>query len=665
MIRDAAKVRPKIDVKQFRSLGEEEQYRYIYDRFHLAFYSDCSGEALNDSRRVIGLVKRQAPREDAPESADGGYWYYAYPIDCLDDEENFERSVLFKDARNRFRVRIPNWNEKSVQAAQKACEEVDQNDWGQKMVSMEYHIAPRDTWIPIWVSDVHVLDCSPAEMHERIKKICAEAKTLTGAISQLEAKCQELEQQREGQEKQLEEVRANLEAERRELEGQQEAREQLMRALKEEADRKKRAEDALSALDAEACAFAGRLQAYGLEVDREALGLCLPAEQPPERCAGESVPDERKLILDLPLLAAQVRDAISKDQKLYYEEHVIREFLGAMFTDQIIILSGPPGTGKSSLPPAVARCIGAECRMVSVQPSWTDNQDLLGFYDPARERFVATPFLDILVEAKNDPSTIYLVCLDEMNLVRVEYYFSEILSAMETEKKELRLYSPYIYDLRRKTLRRQLGAMSKLEPGPEAVEKLHAAQDALELLDRYAAVFPLPDNVQFIGTLNVDETTKGLSPKVLDRSFIIEIDRRAPSAGAAAPGSIQDGTPQAGSPPSGPVSSFVPSAFRRGVLCGLAEGGLEARKRALGGLMAKLKEQLEEAEYSQQISVSLSARGQAHVDKLFRRGLEPDDVFLGKVLSAMRYTAPELDGLIQKQAGEAYERLAAARGRDD
>lgn len=622
MIPDTVRSCPRIEAEKFRDLEEGEQHRYIHDRLHLDFYSECSGEVRNDGRRFIGLVRRSA--------AENNEIYYLYPVDCLNETETFERRILFEDID---RIRIPG---KGITAAQKACEEIDQNDMGMKMVSAKYQIAPRDRFLPIWVSDIRVLDCSPAEMIERIKGILAKVRSLTGTISQMEQQQKELE-------KKLETVRGIAETESDKLRRLNEECERIKQAWQEEADRKRRMEEASKALEVKAHAFADRLQEYGLEVDRAALGLSLPAEQPQEQDRNESIPD-------LSLLAKQVRDAISQEQKLFYEEHIIREFLGAMFTGQLIILSGPPGTGKSSLPPAIAKCIGAECRMVSVQPSWTDNQDLLGFYDPTRERFAATPFLNILVEARNDPGVIYLVCLDEMNLVRVEYYFSEILSAMEAEKMELRLYSPYTHDLRRKTLRRQLGTLLGQEPSQDTVEKLYAIQDALALLDRYEALFPLPDNVQFIGTLNMDETTKGLSPKVLDRSFIIDIGRRAEPVGIASPDPARNHTPPAGQTP---LHSFSPLAFREGICCGLDDDGVDKLERDLDSRMAELKKWLE-AKQLQEVSVSLSARGRAHIDKLFRRGLELDDVFLGKILCAMRYTEPELDDLIQEQAGQTF-----------
>lgn len=633
---------PKMIVDQFWNMEEGEKYRYIQDQLHLEHYSRCSGEALNDGRRFIGLVRRQA---NDLTGTGGNTRYYIYPIDCLDKDENFGRSKLFVDILGRSRIMDRDKN--GIAAAKNACAEVDEKGRGQKVVTAEYYFVPAENRSPnerspVRVSNLRVLDLSQAELHERIKAVCAEVNTLTDGVGQLEAKKGALE--KECQE--LEDRRATLEKDRQELELQRQALEEKLAAVRGLLERDG---DALRTLETTAHDFAERLRAYGLEADLAALGLSLPEKQPPEPGKDAPVPY-------LPTLAAQVRDAIFRDQKLYYAEHIIREFLGAMFTNQIIILSGPPGTGKSSLPQAVARCTGAQCRMVSVQPSWTDNQDLLGFYDPTRERFAATPFLDILAEAKSDPDTVYLVCLDEMNLVRVEYYFSEILSAMETEEKELRLYSPYSCEMRRNALQRRLGALSGLEPSPETAEEARAIQDKLALLNRYEAAFRLPDNVQFVGTLNMDETTKGLSPKVLDRSFIIELDRTEPPAVPA-----QGSTPPEAATSSAHISGVTPSSFQRG--CGLSGDELAERKEDLKKQMTELNKQLKESEPTQEISVSLSARGQTHAEELLRRGLEPGDVYLGKVLSAMRYTQPEQNELLQKEAAKTVKELAAARGK--
>jgi 5-methylcytosine-specific restriction protein B len=114
---------------------------------------------------------------------------------------------------------------------------------------------------------------------------------------------------------------------------------------------------------------------------------------------------------------------------------------------------------------------------------------------PARAHdhsYVRTAVIDLLLRAAEDPARPYLVILDEMNLARVEYYFSDFLSALESgEPIEL------------------------MAPGVE--EELLALGH-----DEIPAQLRIPPNVSFVGTVNVDETTQSFSPKVLDRANVIE-----------------------------------------------------------------------------------------------------------------------------------------------
>ena len=57
------------------------------------------------------------------------------------------------------------------------------------------------------------------------------------------------------------------------------------------------------------------------------------------------------------------------------------------------------------------------------------DDDLLGYYNALTSRFHPTPFLRFLQRAAADPATPFFVCLDEMNLARVEHYFARFLSA--------------------------------------------------------------------------------------------------------------------------------------------------------------------------------------------------------------------------------------------
>lgn len=202
------------------------------------------------------------------------------------------------------------------------------------------------------------------------------------------------------------------------------------------------------------------------------------------------------------------------DQQLVYNEAVIRSFVYAIQANVLTILAGPSGTGKSSIVHAFARAVEhAEVRMVPVQSSWTDTQDLLGYFHPTDKAFVPTPFMEAMAEAalKENAHKIFLICLDEMNLAHVEYYFSEILSAREEKKQQIHLYPKRHWET----------AKLILQEGTADIERLQSAKELIEL---YPPLFTIPPNVRFIGTLNMDHTVKPLSPKVIDRSFIIEIN---------------------------------------------------------------------------------------------------------------------------------------------
>ena len=129
---------------------------------------------------------------------------------------------------------------------------------------------------------------------------------------------------------------------------------------------------------------------------------------------------------------------------------------------------------------------------MSVRADWTDNRSMLGYYNPLTERYVPTELLRLLLHASQDQEPHFAI-LDEMNLAKVEYYFSDFLSAMES--------------------------------GTEMV--LHGAGDAVTAeIDGEDTSIPerlaVPPNVFFTGTVNVDETTYMFSPKVLDRANVIE-----------------------------------------------------------------------------------------------------------------------------------------------
>lgn len=132
---------------------------------------------------------------------------------------------------------------------------------------------------------------------------------------------------------------------------------------------------------------------------------------------------------------------------------------------------------------------------IAVRSDWTDPRGLIGYFNPLTSSYVRTDLVEVLLRAGDDPNRPYLVILDEMNLARVEYYFSDFLSALESGEP-----------------------LSLMSPG--AADENAANQESAEV--ELPAELEIPANVSFIGTVNVDETTHPFSPKVLDRANVIE-----------------------------------------------------------------------------------------------------------------------------------------------
>jgi len=198
---------------------------------------------------------------------------------------------------------------------------------------------------------------------------------------------------------------------------------------------------------------------------------------------------------------------------LFYEKNIIKMFYSSLCTNQITVLSGNPGCGKSSLVEGFAEAVSANYKNIAIQPNWTENHDLLGFFDPINEVYMPTPFLDAIVEASENPSDLFIICLDEMNLSYVEYYFSEFLSKMQSSSRQIDLYSKhYSPDLKKEN------ELNFVDPVKKAnlIKKITNSQ-------KYPHLLRIPENVRFVGTINKDETTKNLSPKVIDRSCVINI----------------------------------------------------------------------------------------------------------------------------------------------
>lgn len=158
------------------------------------------------------------------------------------------------------------------------------------------------------------------------------------------------------------------------------------------------------------------------------------------------------------------------------------------------ILAGLSGSGKTLLAQRYGQALSEQFGLPAdkhvfvqaVQPGWYDPSPLFGHINPLRpDNYVRSPLLDFLLQAANSPGQPFIAILDEMNLSHPEQYFAPVLSAMETGE-HLRLHNEG------------------------------------KTFDGVPSTIPFPSNVAFIGTVNMDETTHGISDKVLDRAFTME-----------------------------------------------------------------------------------------------------------------------------------------------
>lgn len=236
-----------------------------------------------------------------------------------------------------------------------------------------------------------------------------------------------------------------------------------------------------------------------------------------------------------------LRKYLMQYKGLEYNTSIIRRFLLAIKSNELTILSGPSGTGKTSLVNGFSEAIGGVSKIISVKPSWTETEDLIGFYNPIEQSYISTPFLDAIIEAKKEQNRkkLYLICLDEMNIAHVEYYFAEFLSKLELDKDKrfIELYSEETYKEILSEVINTIKILSgeELNPSYEEIKKWCIQNDKkytnyiieirkkVKFLKTYPAKFEIPNNIRFIGTMNIDHTTKVISPKVIDRSFIIEL----------------------------------------------------------------------------------------------------------------------------------------------
>lgn len=198
-------------------------------------------------------------------------------------------------------------------------------------------------------------------------------------------------------------------------------------------------------------------------------------------------------------------------KKYIFSDEIITRYFLSLKTKPFVILTGISGTGKTKIAQIFADYICQDdsiderktrIAFVSVRPDWMDNRGLLGYFNPLSDCYHTTPTLRLLLNASQNPNKPYFLILDEMNLAKVEYYFSDFLSILESRTPD--------------------------KPGGEPLI-LHDSKEVVTVYGDKTSTIPqelsIPNNIYITGIVNVDETTYMFSPKVLDRANVIEFNQ--------------------------------------------------------------------------------------------------------------------------------------------
>ena len=194
-------------------------------------------------------------------------------------------------------------------------------------------------------------------------------------------------------------------------------------------------------------------------------------------------------------LVDNLRCYAASQLRLYYDASLLRAFIGGLACSKLIILQGISGTGKTSLAYAWGKFVKNDSCIASVQPSWRDKTELLGYFNEFTKKFNESNVLEELYLAGYDDN-VHTIILDEMNIARVEYYFAEMLSILEVPQR-----SEWIIEL----------VTTVWPDDPKRLDK---------------GKLRLPGNLWYIGTINNDDSTFMVTDKVYDRAMPIDINNK-------------------------------------------------------------------------------------------------------------------------------------------
>lgn len=221
-----------------------------------------------------------------------------------------------------------------------------------------------------------------------------------------------------------------------------------------------------------------------------------------ESAAEDNIPFDTSLLHAEPMDCADIikrvtnfiRDKAHRDVTF----NDVANYLICITQGFITTFAGEPGTGKTSLCNILAKALGLVANApqrrfvdISVERGWSSHKDFIGYYNPLSKKmersngevFDAFELMDKECDCDKSEIAPFIILLDEANLSPIEHYWAAFLRNCDFTSVSNRSISLG-------------GSMS----------------------------FKLPEHLRFLATVNFDHTTEELSPRFLDRSWVIMLE---------------------------------------------------------------------------------------------------------------------------------------------
>ena len=190
-----------------------------------------------------------------------------------------------------------------------------------------------------------------------------------------------------------------------------------------------------------------------------------------------------------------------------YDENTVLNLYICWAQNFLTVLSGEPGSGKTSICHILARTLGLDAFdnllssderaglsagrfvHVPVEYGWTSKRDFVGYWNPITNRFESSDPArwDLLrtldAEERSASGSVYpaMMLLDEANLSPMEYYWSDWMRLCDEQTSS--------------------GIVTLWDKAPTKV----------------------PETLRFMATINNDSTTETLSPRLIDRAAVVTL----------------------------------------------------------------------------------------------------------------------------------------------